>query len=115
MKTAVVLNVIGLFIGLVAAILMYYCPPRVTQYTENGEPPINFVGNATGEGKRRGTWQLRLSRVAPCLLAVAFLLQLIAALLPVGPTNGPNPSVERGAPQAARSSLGTLNGSHRER
>jgi hypothetical protein len=55
MKTAVVLNVIGLFIGLVAAILMYYFPPRVTLYTENGEPPINFVGNATGEGKRRGT------------------------------------------------------------
>lgn len=80
--TTLVLNVAGLFFGLLAAILMYYFPPRVLLYTEKGEPEITWTGNATDEGKRRGKHQLWLSKAAPCFLATAFLLQLIATLLP---------------------------------
>lgn len=83
MTTTLVLNVAGLFIGLVAAILMYYFPPRVILYTEKGEPHVTWTSNATDEGKRRGKHQSRLSKAAPCLLAIAFILQLIAALLPL--------------------------------
>jgi hypothetical protein len=82
MRTIVLfLNIGGLVIGLVAAILMARYPPRVLQITEKGEAPIAFVANPTEEGKRRGTRQQRLSEAAPWLLAVAFGLQLIALLL----------------------------------
>ncbi len=83
MSTAWVLNVIGLLISTAAAVLMYYFPPRVLQYTEKGEPQITFVGNSTEQGKRVGAWQGRWSKVAPALLALGFLLQLFAALIPV--------------------------------
>jgi len=73
------LNVTGLFIGLVAAVLMYYFPARITLYTENGEPHITWISNTTDEGKRRGKQQMWLSKAAPWLLATSFLLQLIAA------------------------------------
>lgn len=41
MPTAIILNLIGLFLGAVAALLMFYFPPRTTIYTEKGEGIIN--------------------------------------------------------------------------
>ncbi len=76
------LSAAGLLIGLVAAILMACYPPRVMQYTEKGEGHLALVVEATEEGKRWGKRQWWLSKVAPWLLALAFLLQFITLLLP---------------------------------
>ncbi len=85
MSATSVLSAVGLFIGLVAAILMYYCPPRISLYTEKGEPYGGWVGNPTEKGKVYGWWQVALSKAAPWLLALAFFLQLVAVLMPVFP------------------------------
>jgi hypothetical protein len=73
------LNVFGLGINTVAAALMYFYPPAVTQFTAKGEPLINFFANPTEEGKRKGPWQRRLSRFALFLLGGGFLLQFLSA------------------------------------
>jgi hypothetical protein len=85
MSATSVLSAVGLFIGLVAAILMYYYPPRISLYTEKGEPYGGWVGNPTEKGKVFGWWQVALSKAAPWLLALAFFLQLVAVLMPVFP------------------------------
>lgn len=82
MSSLWILNVVGLCVGVCAAVLMYYFPPRVIQYTEKGERQIVWTANATEEGKRLGQWQMRLSQIAPWLLALAFLLQLAAVVIP---------------------------------
>jgi hypothetical protein len=74
-------NVIGLGTNTVAAILMYFYPPRVAQFTAKGEGVVNFVSATTEEGKRKGAWQRRLSKFALVLLGLGFFLQFIAALL----------------------------------
>ena len=81
MTISVVLNVVGLFVGVVAACLMYYFPPRVTLYTEKGEPHVTWLSKETDEGKRRGKYQKWLSKAAPWILAASFLLQMVAVLL----------------------------------
>lgn len=75
------MNVVGLFISTVAAVLMYYFPPRGVLYSETGEPVVTWVGDPTEEGMAKGRWQARISRLSPCLLALGFSLQLLAALL----------------------------------
>ena len=75
------LNISGLLVGFVAAVLMYYFPPRITVYTEEGAPHVFWIGEATEEGRRKGKHQRGLSKAAPLLLATAFLLQLMAAFL----------------------------------
>lgn len=62
---------------------MYYFPPRVALYTEKGEPYALFVANPTEDGKRWAKWQIFFSRLAPWLLSLGFLLQLVAALAPI--------------------------------
>ena len=79
---ALCLNVTGLLIGLLAAVLMFYYPPRIMLYTEKGEAIITWTSNVTDEGKRQGKRQLWWSKAAPWFLALSFLLQLIALLLP---------------------------------
>ena len=81
-NTALILNLTGLFIGLVAAVLMYYFPPHVTLYTKEGAGHITLTNNITDDGKRKGKIQSYCSTAAPWLLALSFFLQLIAALLP---------------------------------
>lgn len=80
---AQIMAVLGLLLGLVAAVLMYYFPARVIQFTEKGEGQITWVNNSTDEGKRKGRTQIVLSKTAPWLLAMAFLLQLPALMLPL--------------------------------
>lgn len=76
------LNIIGLVLSTIAAGLMYYYPPRgIVQYTEAGAPQVNFIGNPVPGGKRASSQQRALSRLAPCLLAFGFLLQLISAYM----------------------------------
>jgi hypothetical protein len=74
------LNVIGLVINTAAAVIVFFYPPVVTQFTAKGEPFITVVANPTEEGKRKGPWQRRLPRFALCLLGIGFLLQLLSAL-----------------------------------
>jgi hypothetical protein len=73
------LNIVGLVLNVIAAILLAFWPPRVQIYTEKGESPINFVGSPTFEGKRKATRQTWLFRLGPCFLGTGFFLQLIAA------------------------------------
>jgi len=75
--------VLGLLLGFVAAVLMYYFPARVIQFTGKGEGQITWVNNPTDEGKRKGRTQIFLSKTAPWLLAAAFLLQLPTLMLPL--------------------------------
>lgn len=81
MQTSSMLNVAGLIVSTLAAALMYYFPPRLSQYTEKGEPISVWVANPTDEGKRIGPVQGRLAKAAPALLAFGFFLQLWAAIL----------------------------------
>jgi len=77
--TATVLNVIGLSLGALAAVLMWVFPPRVQLYTDKGEPVVSFIGNATEQGLRRAKWQSMLSKISIPMLVMAFALQLPAA------------------------------------
>jgi hypothetical protein len=83
MSIPVALNLIGLLVALVAALLMYYFPPRLLQYTEKGEPVINWVANPDEKKKAIGRWQMRASKYAPLLLCLGFLIQLIALLISI--------------------------------
>lgn len=83
------MNVIGLMLTTAAAVLMYYYPPRgITYYTSEGQPHVQWVGDSTKHGKSHAKWQMRLSRISPCLLAAGFIFQLLAAFLPFCFLNG---------------------------
>jgi hypothetical protein len=73
------LNVIGLGMNTIAAALMYFYPPTVTQYTAKGEGAIAWVTAPTEEGKRKGAQQRRRSKAALFLLGGGFLLQFLSA------------------------------------
>jgi hypothetical protein len=63
---------------------MYYFPPKgLTQYTPEGAAEVQWVNNATADGKAKGVRQARLSRLSPLILALGFALQLTAAILPI--------------------------------
>ena len=81
MTCAWILNVAGLIVSTVAAVLMYYFPPRVQLVTEKGEPVVTWTSNARPEKQSLGKWQARLSKVGPAVLVVGFLMQLTAAFL----------------------------------
>jgi hypothetical protein len=72
------LNVAGLVLTTIAAALMYYFPPRVEQYTDEGAREVAFVNSATAEGKVRAKRNQCMSKLAPAMLVVGFLLQLVA-------------------------------------
>jgi hypothetical protein len=80
MKVSWWLNVIGLVVGVAAALLMYYFPPNVQIYTDKGEPLGSWVGAPTHEGKHRVKWQKKAVKAAPLALGLSFVLQLGAAL-----------------------------------
>lgn len=82
----------GLIVGFIAAVLMYYFPPRVTLYTKDGAPHVTWIGDQEEGGERKGAIQAFLSRAAPWLLAAAFLLQFLALIPSLG-GESPRPSV----------------------
>ena len=73
------LNIAGLVLSTGAALLMYFYPPRIETYTEDGRRIVDWVGEPTEEGKARGRWQLRLAKFSPLLLALGLSLQIPAA------------------------------------
>ena len=76
------LNILGLVISTLSALLMYYYPPRdTTQYSDAGEPQFNWVGQKVEGGEAKAQLQRRLSVASPAFLAIGFALQLWAALL----------------------------------
>jgi len=80
MKVSWWLNMFGLAVGMVAALLMYYFPPRVQIYTETGSGALTLTNQPTDKGKRVGKRQAFLAKAAPIALTLSFALQLSAAL-----------------------------------
>jgi hypothetical protein len=82
MSIASCVNVVALSIGTLAALIMAFYPPRVRVFGAKGEEYGQFVNNPNPKNKGRGKRQVFLSQFGPWLLAIAFLLQLIAIFLP---------------------------------
>jgi len=80
--TAQTLNTAGLVIGFFAALFMAFFPPRVRQYTTHGTTAFTFTSDPNPTLRWRGKSQLALSITAPVMLAVGFLLQLVALWMP---------------------------------
>jgi hypothetical protein len=76
------LNVAGLSIATLAAVLMGFYPPRARMFGAKGEEYGQWVNNPNPKNVGRGKRQIFLSQSGPWLLAAGFLLQLIAAFLP---------------------------------
>jgi len=71
---------------MIAALLMYYFPPRVQAYTQTGQMVGNWVGGTpTEEGKRKAKRQMFLANAAPIVLGLSFALQFFAAWLEILP------------------------------
>ena len=77
------LNVFGLFVGMIAALLMYYFPPRVQAYTEPGAKVFAWSTDPSEEGKRKAKHQMLLANAAPIVLGLSFALQFFAAWLEI--------------------------------
>ena len=76
------INLLGLTISTLAAVLMYYYPPRgLAQYTDLGEPHFTWVGNKAPGGESLARRHYVMSKVAPASLAIGFGLQLWASWL----------------------------------
>jgi hypothetical protein len=61
---------------------MAFYPPRLPQFTKDGRSILAFLSDPSEEGKRKGPRQWWLSVAAQFILGFAFLLQLIALLIP---------------------------------
>jgi hypothetical protein len=75
------LNLIGLIVSMIAAGVMYFFPFYTTPITEDkktGEMAEVYRWTNAGKVNR---WKLTLAKVGPILLAIGFLLQIIAALM----------------------------------
>lgn len=80
------LNVAGLVLTTVAAVLLALYPPRVAQYTQKGErvvQVVTWVSTAQDVTLLRGRVQLWLSRLGPWILALGFVCQVPNALAPL--------------------------------
>jgi hypothetical protein len=75
------LNLLGLIIATLGAVLMYWYPPIISQYTPDGRSIIPFAAEATEASKRLAKWQNIYSKSGPVLLALGFLSQLSALIL----------------------------------
>jgi hypothetical protein len=78
--TARCLNLTGLGIGLLAALIITFVPPSVRRYTKEGAGIFHFTVDPTKTTKMLGRIQWLLSYLGPALLVVSFLLQFIALL-----------------------------------
>ena len=84
MRLSFWLNVAGLTIGFIGALVIGFFPPKVQEYNPDGSPQDRFLRNSepTRAGKWWVKWYPRLAITGPCLLALAFLLQFIALIVP---------------------------------
>jgi hypothetical protein len=74
-------NLFGLILNAFGSIVLIQYPPRVAMLSERGESSITFVANAPQDGDKLGARYTRWSKVGPALLAIGFVLQIIAALV----------------------------------
>jgi hypothetical protein len=84
MHLEVWLNAFGLVLGVVAAFLLaiYRLPPE-SLVGDAGEQKLQFTTPATFESRREAAHNRFMARLGAGLLGLAFLLQLIALLLPL--------------------------------
>jgi hypothetical protein len=82
--TAHTLNIVGLWLGFAGGLLMSFFPPRLRQYTTQGAAPFTWTTEPTRQWW--GKAQVALAILAPVLLAVGFLFQLVSAYY--GPKGG---------------------------
>src|SRR5690348_10915336 len=82
MGIPVVLNIVGLWLGLVGAILMFYFPPRVRLYNGEGRQIVSWLGDVKTDAAAKGRLQILLSTASPWMLALAFGLQLLSLVWP---------------------------------
>ena len=81
------LNLIGLALTVAAAFVMWYFPPRMKYFTEDGAQVVTWTNNPNQGNACLGRMQARLSKWAPFILGVGFLLQLPAAIVAVCSAN----------------------------
>lgn len=75
------LNALGLFVTVIAALVLYVYPPRFARaYTETGEQKITLINPATTEGLAYAKQWERYARVGPIMLVIGFLTQFAAAI-----------------------------------
>lgn len=79
MSVSWLLNVLGLIVSTIAAVIMFYYPPRVRAFTEEGSENISWINNPKPEYAPRGKRQIYFGKVGPGLLGIGFFLQLSAA------------------------------------
>jgi hypothetical protein len=78
MDTFNYLNLSGLFFGACGALIMFFYPPLVTQYTADGEKIINWNVKTNDEDKTNFKIKSFLSNLGPFLLVIGFTLQIIS-------------------------------------
>jgi hypothetical protein len=78
---SIALNVIGLVVGIIAALLMFFYPWRGVSYTAKGEAEVKWLANGAEKNIARGKTQIFLSKAAPWLLALGFMLQLASVFV----------------------------------
>lgn len=81
--TAAHLNFLGLIVSGLSAVWMIYAPPRVRQFTPEGQLVITVTSNALPEGAARGRLQAAWW-LGPLLLLIGFALQIPAAWIALG-------------------------------
>ncbi len=84
MDVALWLNAAGLTVGFVGALVIGFFPPKVQEYNSDGSPKYRLVleSQPTAWGRFRVKLDPWLSGTGPFLLALAFVLQILALLLP---------------------------------
>jgi len=75
------LNAVGLFLTVVAALILYLYPPRFTPaYTETGEQKLTLVNPVTAEGRAYAKQWAQYAWLGPLMLILGFSAQLAAAI-----------------------------------
>ena len=81
------LNLTGLALTVTAAFVMWYFPPRMKYFTEDGAQVVTWTNNSDQGNARLGRMQTRLSKWAPFILGIGFAFQIPAAIVAVCSAN----------------------------
>jgi hypothetical protein len=79
MTPARFLNLIGLVISLIAAILMFFFPYYSTPVVQNKEG--HHVEGLVFTTRKVPSWKVHLAKLGPILLGAGFLLQIVAVFI----------------------------------
>ncbi len=72
------LNLLGLILNAIGAVLLIFFPPIVRTYTKDGAPVVGWKGNPSARGQKLWLAQALLSRGGLVLLALGFCVQIYA-------------------------------------